>query len=154
MRPRLAVLIALGGVACGGSSPRTLAPQSPQQAVAQFMDAVKANDLARMTDLWGSERGPASGFMKADELRQRVTVFQIYLNHVGYRVLDGPAPIPGRANLQRFRVEMERPNACTVAFDMDVVRASSGAWLVGGVDLASLPNPARRCGPEGTGTPP
>jgi len=116
------------------------------------MDAIKGKDLARMGHLWGRERGPASGYMKAEDLKQRVTVFQIYLNHVGYRVLEGPAPIPGQGSRQRFRLELERPTSCVVAFDMDVVHANSGAWLVSNVDLATLTNPAARCAPTGTGT--
>src|SRR2546425_10389311 len=69
-----------------GGGPQTPAPQSPQQALEQFMTAVKAKDLDRMGDLWGSERGPAASWMKPDDLKKRLTVFQIYLNHVGYRV--------------------------------------------------------------------
>lgn len=145
MRPRLAVLVALGLLACGGGAPQPPAPQSPQQALAEFMAAVKANDLTRIGTLWGSERGPASGWMKADDLRQRVTVFQIYLNHVGYRVLEGPLPVAGEDKVRRFRVELQRANSCTVVFPIDLVRAKSGSWLVNAVDLASLPNPAHGC---------
>ncbi|HYT05532.1 MAG TPA: hypothetical protein VEM13_11710 [Gemmatimonadales bacterium] len=144
MRPRLAVLVALGSLACGGGS-QAPTPQSLQETLAQFMAAVKANDLDRMGNLWGSERGPASSWMKAENLRSRLTVFQIYMNHVGYRVLEGPTPVPGQEKLQRFRVELQRSNSCTVVFPIDLVRARSGAWLVNAVDLASLPNPARSC---------
>ncbi|HYK82220.1 MAG TPA: hypothetical protein VEU55_03680 [Gemmatimonadales bacterium] len=148
MRPRLAVLVALGALGCGGGTgPRPPAPQSPQQALAEFMAAVKANDLDRMGNLWGSERGPASGYMKPEDLHHRLTVFQIYLNHVGYRVLEGPMPVPGQEKLQRFRIELQRPNSCTVVFPIDLVHAKSGGWLVAAVDLASLPNPARGCAP-------
>jgi len=117
------------------------------------MAAIKGKELARLGDLWGRERGPASGYMKAEELRQRVTVFQIYLNHVGYRVLEGPALVPGRPSHRRFRLELERQTSCVVAFDMDVVHANSGAWLVAAFDLATLTNPAARCATGGTGTP-
>jgi hypothetical protein len=148
VRPRLAVLVALGALACGGGpGPQTPAPQSPQQALADFMTAVKANDLTRMGNLWGSERGPASSWMKADELRQRVTVFQIYLDHVGYRVVEGPLPVAGQERVQRFRVELQRANSCSVVFPIDVVHAKSGTWLVNAVDLAGVPNPARGCKP-------
>ena len=71
MRPRPAVLVALGLLACAGGGPQTPAPQSPQQALEQFMTAVKAKDLDRMGDLWGSERGPAASWMKPDDLNKR-----------------------------------------------------------------------------------
>src|SRR2546422_8429497 len=86
-------LVALGLLACAGGGPQTPAPQSPQQALEQFMTAVKAKALDRMGDLWGSERGPAASWMKPDDLNKRLTVFQIYLNHVGYRVLEGPTAV-------------------------------------------------------------
>src|SRR6266700_2074666 len=95
VRPRPAVLVALGLLACAGGGPQTPAPPSPQQALEQFMTAVKARDLDRMGDLWGSERGPAASWMKPDDLKKRLTVFQIYLNHVGYRVLEGPTAVTG-----------------------------------------------------------
>jgi hypothetical protein len=141
------VLVTLGVLACGGGrGPQTPTPQSPQQALTEFMAGVKANDLKRMGNLWGSDRGPASRWMKPEDLNQRLTLLQIYLNHVGYRVLDGPTPVPGQEKIQRFRLELQRPNNCTVVFPIDLMRADGG-WLVNAVDLASLPNPARACKP-------
>ncbi len=115
MRPRLTVLVALGCLACGGAGPGKLAPQSPQETLAQFMSAVKANDLEGMRTLWGSERGLASSHLKSTDVNQRLAVLQIYLNHVGYRV-----PI-------------------------ELARTKEGRWLVVGTDLASIPNPAAAC---------
>src|SRR5690349_21892876 len=113
VRPRLAVLVALGALACGGH-PSKVAPQSPQQTLAQFMSAVKANDLSRMGTLWGSDRGPAADWMKGDELKERLTVIQKYLAHAGYRVVEGPLRAPGHDDTQTFRVEVQRATtACT-----------------------------------------
>lgn len=147
MRLPLAALVAAGALACGGAPPAPPPPQSPARTLADFLAAVQANDLARMGHLWGSERGHASTWMKQDELKQRLTVIQKYLDHVGYRVLEGPTPVPGNERLQRFRVELQRANACTVAFPVDLVRTGGGGWLVNAIDLASLPNPARACRP-------
>ena len=114
MRPRLLVLVALGALACGGrGGSQAPAPQSLPESLAQFMSAVKANDLDHMKALWGTERGPASGWMKSEELRQRLTVLQIYLNHVGYRVIEGPLPVPTKDDRRMFRVELQRANSCT-----------------------------------------
>src|SRR6266704_34332 len=66
----LTVLVALGCLACGGAGPGKLAPQSPQETLAQFMSAVKANDLERMRTLWGSERGLASRRLLRVELQR------------------------------------------------------------------------------------
>jgi hypothetical protein len=140
------VLVALGCLACGGGAkPGQLAPQSPQETLAQFLSAVKANDLERMRGLWGSERGLASSHMKAADVSQRLTVLQIYLNHAGYRVIEGPLSVPNKDNRRMFRVELERASSCKVVVPIEVARTNDGRWLVVGTDLASIPNPAAPC---------
>lgn len=109
------------------------------------MAAVKANDLNRMKNLWGSERGPASGYMDAAYLQRSLTVFQIYLNHTDYRVVEGPLPVAGKDRLQTFRVELQRPNGCRVVVPIDLVRANSGSWLVNDIHLEAAGNPAKGC---------
>ena len=146
MRPRLTVLVALGSLACGGGAgPGKLAPQSPQETLAQFMAAVKDNNLGRMGALWGSERGPATNWMKSDELRERLSVVQKYVDHVGYRVIEGPLPVSGHDNVKTFRVELQRQGGCTVVFPMDLVRTKSGGWVVNDVHLGSIPTPGTAC---------
>src|SRR5205085_10452397 len=114
VRPRLLVLVALGALACGGGSgSQTPAPQSLPESLAQFMSAIKANDLDRLKALWGTERGPASGWMKSEELKQRLTVLQIYLNHVGYRVIEGPLPVAAKDDRRMFRIELQRATSCS-----------------------------------------
>ena len=154
MRPRLLVLVALGALACGGGrGSQTPAPQSLPESLAQFMSAVKANDLEHMKALWGTERGPASGWMKSEELKQRLTVLQIYLNHVGYRVIEGPLPVANKDERRVFRVELQRATGCNFVFPVDLVRAKSGSWLVNDVHLDIVTNPAGACKPgPGTGS--
>src|SRR2546427_12996858 len=105
VRRRLTVLCALAGLACGGApGPQTVSPQSMNQTLDQFFAAVKANNLQRMGTLWGTERGPANDWMKPDELLQRLLVIHRNLQHVGYRVIDGPLLIPGNSNDRSVRV--------------------------------------------------
>lgn len=147
MRPRLAVLVALGACACGGGAKQVPAPQTLTETLAQFMSAVKANDLQRMGALWGTDRGPAARWMKPEELHQRLSVIQRYLGHQGYRVVEGPVPVPGKDNTLSFRVELQRPTGCNVVFPIDLVRANSGTWLVHDVHLDIVGNPALPCKP-------
>src|SRR5438309_495485 len=142
----LTVLVALASLACGGGAgPGKLAPQSPQETLAQFMSAVKENNISRMGTLWGSERGPATNWMKSDQLRERLAVLQIYLNHVGYRVVEGPLPVPNKEDRRLLRVELQRSTSCTVVVPIELARTKEGRWLVVGTDLASIPNPAAAC---------
>jgi hypothetical protein len=149
---RLAVLVALGSLGCGSRPQRSApAPQSMNDTVAQFLAAVKANDLHRMGTLWGTERGPAAGWMKPKELEMRLTVIQRYLVYDGYRILEGPLPIPGHDDQRTFRVELQRQQ-CNVVASLDVRRTGSGGWVVSDPHLESLSNPAASCKPRNPGT--
>lgn len=164
MTRRLAVLLALGVAACGGAG-RTSppAPQTLNETLAQFLDAVKANDLTRMGNLWGDERGPASSFMKPDYLRQALGTIQIYLNHAGYRVIEGPLPaqplnptfrnVPSPDKLREYRIELQREQ-CNRVIPITLVQARRGGWLVYDVHLESAGHPRTACQPPRPGTRP
>jgi hypothetical protein len=138
--------------ACGGNpAPATPSPAAPADALAGFLDAVRQNDLSRMGQLWGSERGPAAGWMDPEELNKRVAVMQKYLAHSGYRVVEGPMPIPGESRRMSFRVELRRDD-CVHVQAMDVVRVDPGGWVVQDVHLGEARSPVQAC-PSGTGTP-
>jgi hypothetical protein len=153
---RLPVLILLSvfsvaGACGGGSAPQTPVPQSVNAALEQFLAAVKANDLSRMGGLWGTDRGPAAQWMKGEELRQRLAVIQKYLDHVGYRIIEGPLVVPNRNDLRTFRVDLQR-GRCNQVVPIDVVRTRSGGWLVYDVHLEAAGTPNARCQPAGSGT--
>ena len=128
-------------------------PQSMNESVLQFFAAVKANDLKRMGELWGTERGPAAQSMTPDVLRQRLTVIQKYLDHSGYRVIEGPLLVPGRDELRTYRVELQRTN-CNQVMPIDIIQTRSGGWLVYDVHLEAAGSPAGRCPSQATGTRP
>jgi len=147
---RLPVMLLVLGAACGGGSrPQTPQPQSVDAALEQFLAAVKANDLTRMGGLWGTERGAAAEWMKGQELRQRLAVIQKYLDHVGYRIIEGPLAVPNRSDMRTYRIDLQR-SQCNQAVPIDVVRTRSGGWLVYDVHLEAAGSPGGRCQPSGT----
>jgi hypothetical protein len=89
--------------------------------------------------------------MEASELNKRVAVIQKYLAHGGYRVVEGPMPVPGNARMMSFRVELRRDD-CLHIQPIDVVRVSRGGWVVQDVHLGDATSPVQAC-PPGTGTP-
>jgi hypothetical protein len=147
---RLLVLAVLGGLGCG-SRPMMVAPESMNATVTQFFAAIHANDVARIGSLWGTERGPAGEWMKVDELKMRVAVIQKYLAYDGYRVLEGPLPVPGHDDQRTFRIELQRAS-CTLVQPVDLIRTKRGGWLVYDVHLESASNPANGCRQPGRGT--
>lgn len=152
MTGRLFVVATLLSLGCGGAPPAGPGPQTIDGALTQFMSAVKANDLQHMGRLWGTERGPAAEWMDASILQRRLAVIQKYLDHVGYRVIEGPIASPGgTAGLRTYRIELQR-EGCNAVLPVDLVRTRSGAWLVYDVHLESAGNPAAQCQPDGAGT--
>jgi hypothetical protein len=143
-------LVLLGVLGCGGKAPEPASPQvAMQETVNGFLAAVKANDLNRMGQLWGTDKGPAAGTMEATELMQRLTVIQKYLAHSGYRVVEGPISSPGNDRLRTFRVELQRNN-CVQVVPLDLVFTRNGTWVVFDVHLEAAGNPAVGCPPAGT----
>jgi hypothetical protein len=143
------VLLAGSGAAtaaCGHKPAQTPVPQSINDAIAQFLAAVKANDQKRMGQLWGTDRGSAATFMDDRVLQQRLTVIQKYLDHTGYRIIEGPLPVPGHNELRSYRVELQRAN-CNQVMPIDLVRTRSGGWLVFDVHLESAGSPGGPCQP-------
>ncbi len=153
-RVAIALLLFAGSIACGKNpGAGTPVPQSMNESVRQFLLAVRANDLKRMGQLWGTERGPAADNMNPGVLQQRVTVIQKYLDHTGYLILEGPLLVPGHDELRTFRVELQRTK-CNQVMPIDVVRTRSGGWLVYDVHLESANSPGGRCSQAETGTRP
>jgi len=136
-------------VACGGQ-PSGTAPASPEASVRGFLNAIKANSLVAMSELWGSARGPARTYMKREELDQRLTVIRTYLTHESFEILESQSVLPpgpdGRRSLQ---VRLTR-NGCTPVVPFTVV-PYSGGWLVADIDLSAAGNPQRRCLPPDAG---
>jgi hypothetical protein len=138
------VLLALGGIACGGraASHTVPVPAAPSTAVEQFLAAVQTKDLATMGQLWGPSRGPAAESMNKDELHKRLTIMQTILVHERY-TLEVANAVVATPDEQLIRVRLER-NGCQPVVPFTVVRYRSG-WLVKAIDLEAAGNPARSC---------
>jgi hypothetical protein len=134
------LLGAVLGVACGGGQRQTPVPATMSDAVNQFLDAVKANDIPRMGQLWGSTRGPASEWMSDSVLHMRMTVVQRYLTARGYRIVEGPLAVPGRTDRRMNQVELQRQQSAHVQ-PLEIVQTRRGGWLVSDVHLESAATP-------------
>ena len=141
-------LLALGlGVGCGTGRSSTLAPSEPTEAVQQFLAAVKDSNLTAMGNLWGNEHGPASSYMDAQELRKRLTVIQIYLQHESFEFDPaGVLTISGTEDTRAVPVRLLRAG-CIATVPFQLV-PWSGRWLITDIDLTAVGNPARACAPQ------
>lgn len=130
-------------VACG-RPPSAAAPASPEAAVRGFLNAVKANNLAAMSDLWGSPRGPARSYMGREEMDQRLAVIRTYLEHERFEILHSQGVLAAAAGGRRsLQVRLVR-NGCTPVVPFTLV-PYGGGWLISDIDLSAAGNPQRRC---------
>ena len=160
MRPIIAVSLLLAAFGCGRPRPASVTPQSPNAALADFMAAVKAKNITRMGNLFGTVRGPAAGRANPEYLKRQLQTIQKYWDHVGYRIIEGPLPaaplnaefkdVPSQDRMRDYRVELQRPSGCAQVGLMTMVQTDQGGWLVYDAHLESVGNPAARCAPPGT----
>jgi hypothetical protein len=127
--------------ACGGGTAPVQPSNSAATAVQGFMQAVADSNLAKMADLWGTARGPASKTRHPPDYERRVAVMQAYLRNDSFRLASDVAEA---ANRRAIQVVIRR-QTCTWAIPFIVIRASDGSWLVNQVDIAAAGNPARPC---------
>ena len=126
------------------------APVNPEAAVRAFMDAVKANNLIGMRDLWGSERGPAISYMNQQEVDQRLTVIRTFLEHERFEFAQPNAVDPSNPAQRVVQVRLAR-KGCEPVVPFTTVPWKNG-WLVKNIGLSAAGNPARACGPQAPGT--
>jgi hypothetical protein len=150
---RLMALFTVLAVGCGGGGGQTQVPipATMNDALGQFLDAAHANDIRKMSRVWGTSRGPASEWMSDSTLSMRMTVVQRYMSANGYRIVEGPLAVPGHTDRRLFRVELQR-SQCLHVQPIELVQASRGGWLVYDVHLESA-NEAGAC-PARSGTRP
>jgi hypothetical protein len=138
-RLRILAFALLALAAChsssGSSKPGAPQPGAPEAraAVEGFLTAVKAQDLQAMSNIWGSEKGPAREIIgDRAELEKREIVMQCYLTHDRFRILGD---VPGTVDDQRvFRVELVK-GPLTRSTTFTTVRGPSERWYVLTADL-------------------
>lgn len=152
-RVRVGVLaIALATAACGGTraaGTSTTAPTDPEATVRAFLNAVKANSIIAMRNLWGSERGPAATYLNSQEVDQRLTVIRSFLDHERFEFAQPNEVDPANSAQRIVKIRLIR-NGCQPVVPITTVRWSNG-WLVKNIDLSSAGNPARGCKEAGAG---
>ena len=127
---KLAVLLFLAAAACPSAQSRTPSPavgaSSARGAVEGFLDAVRAQDLQRMSSFWGSEQGLVRDRIDRTDLERRELIIACNLAHDRLRIVD-EAPRPNDRRM--FRVEL-RYGQQTAMVDFTTVMGAGGRWFV------------------------
>lgn len=134
--------------ACGGNSGS--APTAPVassgQAMREFLQAAADSNLTRMSQLWGSSRGPAAETRYPVEYEKRLAVIQVYLRADSSRIVSD-MPVTGDERHRQLVVAVYRSGGCMKQIPATLSKVK-GAWIVTNIELAAAGNPARPC--EGT----
>lgn len=145
-RQLVPILAALAVVSCGGGS-QVPPPVSPEATVRGFLNAVNANSLVAMGELWGTSSGPKK--MDTDVLRQRLTIMKIYLEHETFQIVPDGGLTPKldiEPSEQVVYVQITR-YGCTPVLPFTLV-TYRGGWLISDIDLEARGNPVRHCGTD------
>ena len=134
----LAIVLLGTAAACG--RPRVAgppAPSTPEATVGQFLAAVNADDLRRMAQLFGDEKGPVARTMHDPQTReQRMAILQRLLqadsSHVG-----GTEPVPGDPHRRLLHLELFRGDRDRTV-PVTVYQQPTGGWLVAKIDVSAL----------------
>ena len=143
MRKSVLVIAAILA-ACGGSkgSAPTAPVASSGQAMQEFMKAAADSNLTRMSQLWGSLRGPATETHSPPDYEKRLVVIQAYLRSDSSKVVSD-MPVSGDDTRRHLVVAVYR-RGCMKQIPAVLLKVK-GAWIVNSVDLAGIGNPARPC---------
>lgn len=133
-----AIVLLATSAACG--RPRVApgpTPTSPEATVGQFLAAVNADDLRRMAQLFGDEKGPVTETMHDPHLReQRMAILQRLLRSDSVHV-TGTEPVPGEPRKRLLRVDLFRGDRAHAA-PFTVYEQNAGGWLVQKIDIDAL----------------
>jgi hypothetical protein len=146
MIERWAAVAAIALAGCGGSATGakpTPGLTSPEAAVRGFMQAVADSDITRMTQLWGTNQGPAAVTGQPQDFEKRMIIAQAYLRGSILKSLkeDTDPADPARRTVT---LELDR-GKCTRTVPIEVVKTNAGSWIVTSIDLNTAGTPSRPC---------
>lgn len=107
---------------------------APRVAVDFFMNAIRAQDLQALGEIWGSERGPALG--QVQDFERRGLIMMCYLSHDRFRILNERAAMGAGSDVE-FQVEVTRGQLVRTSV-FTVVQGPSERWYLSNVELSPL----------------
>lgn len=130
----LALVLILGACRPGGMGTEPGANTS-QEAVLEFLNAARAQDLQAISAVWGDEEGLARDRMERQELERRLILMSCLLRHEESRIGEAQRGEGGR--LIHSVVVRQGTQEVTVPFTAARNR-NSGRWFVQDFDTRSL----------------
>lgn len=120
------------------NSPALTGSATAQGAIDDFLAAVKAQDLQKMSAVWGNSSGLARDQFSRDETEKRLIVMQCVMQHDSYTYPEGRGRI-GLGGRQEFVVELKNGDS-KARTTFTTVQGPKGRWLLENVDVTPLRN--------------
>lgn len=113
---------------------------TPREAVEQFLNAVRLEDIQAMSVTFGTNKGPARDNMNREELEKRLIILQCYFNHDKFRILRD---FPGEDRHRVVVVELTRgTNVRSPSFY--TIAGPGGRYFVDNMEIAAVRDFCRR----------
>ena len=133
----LAVTFLAAACSSGGGGVPAVGSPGPALVVERFLQAANANDLATMTQLFGTRDRTIDELDGRQKAEQRMYVLATLLRHDDYRIL-GQEAVPGRLrNATELQVRLRQGNR-EVVVPYVVVRKENGGWIIERIDIEQL----------------
>lgn len=135
------------GLALTASVPMTLSAQkaeTPEAAVEAFMKAVSDSNLARMMELWGTEKGSSAATNSPADRAKRIYVMYAFLKGGTARVASQAVQSPDDKKKRNMLVDFRRGD-CAKMVPFTAVESKNEGWLVNAIDLNAVGVPGRDC---------
>ena len=138
----IALVVGCGGGGSAASPAPASTSDSPEAAVKNFMQAIADSNITRMSQLWGTAKGPAAETRKPDDYEKRMVITQLYLRGAPYRIIRID-PITDDQAKKLVTVDLNR-GECTKTVPITVVNTGKD-WIVNQIDLNLAGTPVRPC---------
>jgi hypothetical protein len=120
-----------------GPSGGAYGASTSELAVRGFLDGANANDYTRMSDLFGTDRGPAVKEFGVTDVERRMMFLASILKHGGYELQQANLAQLGPERV-RWEARMSGTRKGTVVVPVVTVPDKSGRWFVERLNLDAL----------------
>lgn len=140
MRKIFALLLVVGACASGArggsngvSGNQLTGSAAPRLAVEQFLNAVRAQDIQAMSNIFGTSNGPARDNIDRAELEKRMLIMQCFFNNDKFRITGES----NQGTKRVFQFELTRGTRSRNTSAMTVLGPSE-RWYIETLDIAAV----------------
>lgn len=139
MRKIFALLLLLGACSSAtrgtnaGTGNQLTGSAAPRLAVEQFLNAVRAQDIQAMSNIFGTSNGPARDNIDRVELEKRMLIMQCFFNNDKFRITGES----NQGSKRVFQFELTRGTRSRNTSAL-TVQGPAERWYIESLDIAAV----------------